>query len=63
MDEDFQDEDFPEELLQAVQNLKKTVQHLQDGFDPLLSLNRTEIYENMDPLTRWVENDDLFYHS
>eukprot|EP00088_Acartia_fossae_P007137 TRINITY_DN13321_c0_g1_i1.p1 TRINITY_DN13321_c0_g1~~TRINITY_DN13321_c0_g1_i1.p1 ORF type:complete len:164 (+),score=43.66 TRINITY_DN13321_c0_g1_i1:49-540(+) len=46
------DEDFPQELVDVVKKLNISLDNLDEGFADLLSHNRTEMYESMDPLTR-----------
>ncbi|XP_023340435.1 nuclear nucleic acid-binding protein C1D [Eurytemora carolleeae] len=46
------DEDFPEELLDTVRRFNSSLGSLEDGFKDLLSLNRTEMFQNLDPITR-----------
>jgi len=52
MDIKFSDEDFPEELIETVKRFGSSLENLDTGFEDLLKLNRSELYEGLDPLTR-----------
>lgn len=52
MDICISDEDFPEELLETVKQFNAGIENLDNGFKDLLNLNRTELFETLDPITR-----------